>query len=451
MYTEEKNKAMQRKSVKKPRRKLVRKKRRKGRVNQVLLVLFALLYLPALWNWLFHGGIETEILDSGLLELSIPSEGVFIRQETVIKAPREGIIIPKVNSAERVPNQYEFAMLIDESSQVTLRSIEALEKDIIRQVAESFPTGLEDSPEFRDQVQKEVNKLSHMAIHKSPIDIKAVKTALERLLYQRNREVFDSRSDRIYLQNEKNELEQLRQNLSKNATMLLADFSALVVWDDRPYDERFHFENINSLTLDDLTVKGTDKQNKRNITQQQENNLGTVVAGDSFAVSKDQFFARLVNNEKSWYVCVVDSKKTDGLQVGNILTLKVENTDFLIPCTVESVQPMGDLSKVVLSFNRMIEKTIDLRYVHADLILESIKGLKVPIRSLTNRNTHDSTADIVLVRFNRAVTKRVTIIAQQDTFAVIDAVEGSSDTDPVSIFDIYVVNPQNIEEGQVID
>ena len=99
----------------------------------------------------------------------------------------------------------------------------------------------------------------------------------------------------------------------------------------------------------------------------------------------------------------------------------------------------------------MIEKTIDLRYVHADLILESIKGLKVPIRSLTNRNTHDSTADIVLVRFNRAVTKRVTIIAQQDTFAVIDAVEGSSDTDPVSIFDIYVVNPQNIEEGQVID
>ena len=178
MYTEEKNKAMQRKSVKKPRRKLVRKKRRKGRVNQVLLVLFALLYLPALWNWLFHGGIETEILDSGLLELSIPSEGVFIRQETVIKAPREGIIIPKVNSAERVPNQYEFAMLIDESSQVTLRSIEALEKDIIRQVAESFPTGLEDSPEFRDQVQKEFNKLSHKAIQKSPIDIKAVKTAL---------------------------------------------------------------------------------------------------------------------------------------------------------------------------------------------------------------------------------------------------------------------------------
>ncbi len=432
----------------KPQRKLVRKKRQKGGVARVLLVLFALLYLPALWNWMFHDSIETGVLDTGLLELKIPSNGVFIREETAIKAPRDGIIIPKVGSSERVPNQYEFAMLIDETSRLTLQKIEDLEEDIIRQVAESFPQSLDQHPEFREQVQNEASKLSTLAVDKTLPLVKGIKSSLERLLYQRNKEVFQGQEDRLYLQNEKEELEKLKQNLSNSATMILSDFSGLVVWDDQTADEKYKLENIGNLTPDDLAVKDTDKTKNG---EKNDGRLGLIREEEAFTVKKDQTFARLVNNEKSWYVCTADSKRAARIKAGDGLSLKIEGLEGLIPGTVESVQPMGDTSIIIVSFNRMVEKTIHLRHVQADLVIENVEGLKIPVRSLANRNTRDNTADVILVRLNRAVIKRIAVVAEQDTFAVIDTLEGSSETDPVSIFDIYVVNPQNIEEGQVIE
>lgn len=433
---------------KKPVRKLVRKKRQKGGVARVLFVLFILLYLPALWNWLFHDSIDTGILDNGLLEMKIPASGVFIREETVMKAPRDGIIIPKVGSSERIPNKYEFAMLIDETSRLTLQKIEDLEEDIIRQVAESYPNSLEQHPEFREQVQNEASRLSNLAVEKTLPTIKGIKSALERLLYQRNREVFQGQGDRLYLQNEKDELEKLKQTLNQNATMIKSDFSGLVVWDGQDVDEQYRLENIGLLTPDDLAPKDSDKQKNG------EKNEGSPVlirAEEAFPVKKDETFARLVSNEKSWFVCTADSKRAERIKAGDGLSLKIEGVEELIQGTVESVQPMGNVSIFVIAFNRMVEKTVHLRQAKADLIIESIAGLKIPVRSLANRNTRDNTADVILVRLNRAVIKRISVVAEQDTFAVIDTLEGSSETDPVSIFDIYVVNPKNIEEGQVIE
>lgn len=432
----------------KPQIKLVRKKRQKGGVARVLLVLFALLYLPALWNWLFHGSVETDILDTGLLEMKIPSVGVFIREEMIITAPKDGIIVPKVSSSERVPNKYDCAMLIDETSSLTLQKIENLEKDIIRQVAESYPQNLEQHPEFSEQVQNEASKLSILAAEKTLPGVKGIKSALERLLYQRNKEVFQGQDDRLYLQNEKEELEKLKKNLKQNALMIQSVFSGLVVWDDQCTDPKYMLENMGNLTAEDLALKTSD--NPKTV-EENGSSLGYIRAEEAFTVKKDQTFARLVNNEKSWYACAIQSKAAQRLKNGDVLSLKVDGLDELIPCMVESLQPMGDDTVVTVSFNRMVEKTVHLRHVSADLVVESIEGLKIPVRSLANRNMRDNTADVILVRLNRAVIKRVAVIAEQDTFAVIDTLDGSSETDPVSIFDIYVVNPKNIEEGQVID
>lgn len=440
MSTEVKRKTVKRKSS--PERKPVRKKHRKNRLPYILIVLFALVYLPALWNWVFHDGIETNVLYTGLLELSVPSEGVFMRQEVSIQSPKEGIVIPKVDSGERVPNKYEIAMLIDESSRQTLKKIGDLEESIIRLVAESNPEMLDENSGFRDKVQKEVNKLSSLAVNKKLDSLLGIKSALERLLHQRNKEVFKDNGDRLYLKNKKMELEQLRKNLNDMATFIHADYSGLLVWDDSPLDEKYDPSNMEQLSLDDLAFTADPGQ---------ENYLLPTGMDEAFSVTQDQPFARLVDNGKSWYACLVNSKDAKPINAGNSIMLKVKGLEGMIPCTVESVMPLGDKTKVVVTFNRMIEKTIHLRHVQADLVLKSIDGLKVPIRSLANRNINDNTADLVLVRFNRAVIKRVAVIAEQDTFAVIDTLTGSMETDPVSIFDIYVVNPQNIVEGQVIE
>jgi hypothetical protein len=420
-----------------------KKKGRKSRIPAVVLVLFSLLYLPALWNWIFHGNIETQVLYTGLLEMKVPTEGVFIRDQVSVASPGDGIIIPKVNSGDRVPNKYEFAVLIDESGRYSLEKIEELEKEIIRHIADNFPESLDEDIQFVEQVQSEVNKLSNIALNKSFLSLSRIKSVLDRMLYQRNREVLQKHEGRLYLQYEKDKLEQLRKNLKANAVSIQADFSGIVVWDRQNINEKHSPEFMEQLTIDELMFKD-------DMAKQQEEVL-PIGVDEAFPVSTGQAFARLINNSKSWYVCLADTGRAEEIMGGTKLSLRVDGLDETIPCIVETVQPIGDKTKIIVSFNRMIEKTVYLRNAKAELVVKSVQGLKVPVRSLINRNTVDNTADIMIVRFNRAVRKRVSVIAELDNFAIIEPVSGVNDTNPASIFDIYVVNPQNIEEGQVIE
>jgi hypothetical protein len=417
-------------------------RRNKNRSMHLILIIFAIIYLPALWKWIFHGNIETDIIHSGILEIKIPSEGVFIREETQVKSPYEGIVIPKVQHGERVPNNFDFAVVVDKDSKRILEEIESLEINILRQFAESNPDSLGRNSEFNTIIQQEVNKLTDIAMNSNFSALESVKATLERVINQRNREIFESSGDRLYLENEKNKLELLKRALSENAQTVQSDFSGIVVWDNSVINEKYNFNNMNELTIEDLTAE----ENKQNETR-------IVGYDEAFDVNKDQNFARLVNNQECWYVCAIDNKDSKKLKVGDSLSLKIEGINELIPCTVESIENFQDQDKcrVIVSFNRFIEKTVHLNNVEAQLIVESIEGLKIPQRSLTNINTFDGTADICLVRFNRVVIKRVKIVANQDNFVIVDKVPDNNETDPVRVFDIYVVNPQNIEEGQVID
>jgi len=418
----------------------VKRRRNKGKSIRFLVILFALIYLPALWKWVFHGKVETDILYTDALEIKIRSEGVFIRDETAVRSPKGGIVIPKVNQGERVPNDYGFVVIVDKDSQAILKEIENLEKNIIRQYAENNPDILSQDENFRNNVQNEVNKLTDVAVNKNFSAIEDIKATLETLLYQRNRQIFENSGDRLYLEDKKRELELLRDKLNESAVTIKAQFSGIVVWGTGSVEEKYSHDNINNLKIEDLQMFEKAQVKKTAVGYEQ-----------SFDVAKDQEFARLVSNETSWYVCVINKKDGNNLKAGDKISLKIDGIKELIPCTVESTEIFEDGCKVVVSFNRYIEKTVHLRHVKADLVIESVEGLKIPQRSLTNRNIFDNTADVYLVRFNRAVKKRVKIIAEQDSFAIIDKLPDSTDTSPVRIFDIYVVNPQNIEEGQVID
>jgi len=417
-------------------------RRKKGGIARLIGILLAVFYLFALWNWVFHDGIETSILHTGLLEIKVPSEGVLVRSETPIIAQSDGIVIPKADNGQRVPNKGTIAVLVDKGSSGIISSIESMEREIIRRIVEESTDNPYNDPVLREKVQKEVNRLTNAAVSGNLRYIGEIRAVLERLLYQRNKAVFEQQDSRLYLQKEKSELEQLKKTLDQNAVTIKADYSGLVLWSNEETHEKYTPENIASLTTGDLTYD-EKKHAKAGIK--------STAVNKSFPVEKDKVFAKLINNEKSWFVCVVDNKYAQRLTAGKKIDLRIDNIDIDIPCTIESIQPAGDKTKVVLAFDSMIEQTIHLRHVRADLIISSISGLKVPVRSLTNRNYVDNTADIIVVRFNRADIKRVKILEEQDSYAIIEAASGVNEVDPVRVFDIYVVNPRNIEQGQVIE
>jgi hypothetical protein len=77
--------------------------------------------------------------------------------------------------------------------------------------------------------------------------------------------------------------------------------------------------------------------------------------------------------------------------------------------------------------------------------------MKVPLRSLFNLNTVDDTADIAIVEMDKAKFVRVKIVARQDSNAIIENIDTTDTENCVNIFDVFLVNPKNIVEGQVIE
>jgi len=418
------------------------RRKKSGGLARFLGIILALFYLFALWNWIFHGGIETSILHTGLLEIKVPSEGVLVRTEMPITAQKDGIVIPKVDNGQRVPNKGTIAVLVDKGSSGILSSIESMEREIIRRVIEESDDNPYNDPVLREKVQKEVNRLTNVAVSKNLRFVSEIKIVIERLLYQRNKAVFEQQDNRLFLQKEKSDLEQLKKTLDEKAVTVKADYSGVVVWGSEESYEKYSPDNIPLLTTGDLAFD--EKKHT-------EASINPIAADESFPIEKDQVFAKLIDNEKSWYVCAVDNKYAQRLVAGKTISLRTDNIEIDIPCTIESVQPAGDKTKVVLSFNIMVEQTIHLRHIRADLIISSISGIKVPARSLTNRNSIDNTADIIVVRFNRADIKRVKVLEEQDAYVIIEAASDVNEIDPIRVFDVYVVNPRNIEQGQVIE
>ena len=93
---------------------------------------------------------------------------------------------------------------------------------------------------------------------------------------------------------------------------------------------------------------------------------------------------------------------------------------------------------------------MELRKVTGALVLQSLKGMKVPRKALLNINEVDGTADIMLARMNRASLRRVQVRGIQDSWAVIGNLEKGSATDRVSVYDLYLQNPDGIQDGQML-
>ena len=176
-----------------------------------------------------------------------------IRTEMPIIAQSDGIVIPKVDNGQRVPNKGTIAVLVDKGSSGIICSIESMEREIIRRIIEESADNPDNDPVLRERVQKEVNRLTNAAVSGNLRTVNEIRTVIERLLYQRNKAVFEQPDNRLYLQREKLELEQFKKTLDENAVTVRADYSGLVVWSSEEAHEKYSSENIASLTTGDLT------------------------------------------------------------------------------------------------------------------------------------------------------------------------------------------------------
>ncbi len=431
------------------KQKMRKARRNRRRFFSFLGFLLLLIYVPALWNWLFSSNHEIGVIKTATLEMKVPVKGLFIRKEQILTSPGKGIIIPNIQYGERVSKGKAVASYIRADMKDVNDNYKQMEIEILKRVVAKFDQAV--GPErdlWEDAVETQMDKLATLGNSGDLSDAEAIRAAIDHVLEAKARYMLDSGDE---FKNEKQELERLRSNIEKSVTNIYAPESAIVSYSVDGYEEKLLPEMRTQITHEKINeilekVKIPDK--------------GLTPA--EIAGQENQPFGKLVANDVGWIVLSVPEEQGKEIAVLKekaalqsqelILEMEIEGLSDYIPILVEAIgQTQDGFTIMTMRIDKYIEKTMDYRSAKGNLIIHSITGMKVPLRSLFNINSVDNTADIIIVQMNKAVFKRVKIAGRQDSYAIIENIDPTQASENVNVFDVFLVNPNNIVEGQVIE
>jgi len=429
-----------------------KKKRRRRRLLSLLGFVLMLIYIPAIWKWIFSVNHELGVIRTATLELKTPIEGLLFRKEMLLKPPGTGVLFPVVQNGERVGKGNEIASYIQSSMRDVVESYKQSEIDILKRVvAEYDASSGADRQMWESAIESQIARLTEISNSGNLSNAEEIRSSIDRVLEARARAMLESSMSINSFKNEKAELERLQSNVKKSVTSVYSPESGIVLYKCDGLEEAYPYDKRHNITAEEISklLAGNNTQEK-------------IFTPSEINVKEDEAFGKLIFNDEAWITFSISEKQAKEITVlfekakmnNKELTLEIEieGIQERIPVTIENIGEEKDgLRLITAKLSKMIEKTMEYRAVTGNLVIRSVTGMKVPQRSLFNINTVDDTADIAIVEMDKAKFVRVKIVAKQDSNAIIENIDTTDTENCVNIFDVFLVNPKNVVEGQVIE
>ncbi len=427
-------------------------KRRRRRLLSLLGFVLLLIYIPAIWKWIFSVNHEISVIRTATLEMKTPIEGILIRKELLLKSPGTGVLFPSIQNGERVGKGNEIASYIQSSMREVVESYRQSEIDILKRVVAEYDNSSgADREIWESAIETQIARLSEISNANNLSDAEDVRLSIDRVLEARARSMLESNSTQDSLKSEKKELERLRSNVKKSVVNVYSPESGVVLYKCDGFEETYSYENIYNITTEDISK-----------TLLENSSLEKTLTPAEINVIENEAFGKLIANDEAWITFSVPEKQAKEITVlfekakmnnkEMSLEIEIEGIQERIPVILEKIGEENEgLQLLTAKMTKMIEKTMDYRGIKGNLVISSVTGMKVPLRSLFNLNTVDDTADIAIVEMDKAKFVRVRIIARQDSNAIIENIDTTDTENSINIFDVFLVNPKNVVEGQVIE
>ncbi|HOL92229.1 MAG TPA: HlyD family efflux transporter periplasmic adaptor subunit, partial [Clostridiales bacterium] len=146
----------------------------------------------------------------------------------------------------------------------------------------------------------------------------------------------------------------------------------------------------------------------------------------------------------------IPAGKAKKLEEGDSVRVRISSMGFETSATIMSIgNADNDKVVVIVRMNRGLDVLSSKRVVDVDFITKTEEGLKVPLKCLRDITADGSRGRIMLVKSNIAVSRIVDIVCSDDEYAIIKTPEGEYER-TVDLYNIYLINPDNIEEGEII-
>jgi len=412
-------------------------KKQSVKIGTLILVVFLLIYLPSLLFLMYSNGVETDILKIGKIEEIQNIDAVFVRNEEIISSPDTGNCVMDAVEGEKVPAFYKIASVVKNVPVSTYEELKMKELEISRaQNAQKVNSGVfsNDIRKLDTEIIEKVKDLAEQSIRGSLVESHDTITNIDSIVYRKSDIFGDSSKTAAYIKKLKSEKATIESKLNNNIKEIRTSSSGLISFAIDGYETILTPEFIRNAIPKDLEKINTKETNRDfNVIDAQ----------------KGKPIAKLVKDLENHLVTAVDEKVSKALALDRHVTIRINDTGFSIDAEIVYSSNIIDGKRIIaFKFDSGLNETVGLRRINADLILSSASGLKVPHSCLQNIDKKTKTASIVLVKGSNATIKKVSIVGMNDDAVIIDNLEGE---DSVALYNTYVLNPKNIQEGQIIN
>lgn len=421
---------------------------RRLRIGSLLAFLFLLLYIPSLLNWLKGDNIRKDILRIGTIEESVNADGVLVRDEILLEAAAfEGRYIPEVSEGERIAVASKVATILNKTSDSLLKELDEVNLKIMEARKNSAGKSdffSEDMARLDTQIGQKVKDVIALSNNSSIAELGGIRAELDKLI-EKKAEIAGSIGNDSVITPLLQQKADIQKRINSNTEQIKSDYSGIISYTIDGYEQLLSPKSLTKITpkqLEDIKPAA-----------------GPVPNGENTAHANKPL-AKVIRGSDMYIAAVIDPSEAEEFKPDGQVSVRINDTGTVIKGVVSNISGAVDGKCVmIVRVNRELDVMSSARRINVDFISNSDEGLKVPLKVLRNIS-QDGSARIMLVKANVAAWAKVIVESSDKEYAIIrtpskeDAIVKTPDEDvkvTVNLYDTYVINPDNIKEGDIID
>lgn len=419
-------------------RRLKRRRKLKIRIATIILGVFLLIYIPSLFVCFFGSSVGTAMIKIGDIEDLVSVNGIIIRDEEVFKSPFRGKYVADKIEGEKVSANSRIATVSKESADSLIKELDSTDLSIIRaqkekQENKEFFSG--DIAKLDEEIENKLKLVVNESNNNNIGRINKLRKEIDVLVQKKALVIEGLSTSDVYLNSLLREKDKIRGKLSESTVEIISSISGVVSYVIDGYEGVLSVANIKTLVprdMEKLSIKPYI------------NEVNTTIA------DPQKPFVKVIKGIDSYILCLMSSKDVAGINVDTSINIRINDINKIINGRVyHKSEEQSGKHLVVIEMDKAMEETSSMRLLDIDLIKSSSSGLKVSLKSLKDINLEKNEAKLVLLINNRAKIVDVKIIGKNNEYAIIDNKEVAF-ANGVSLYDTYLTNPKNVQEGQII-
>ena len=412
---------------------------KRATIGGLLFFLFVLLYIPSLMNWLSGRHVASDVIRNGIIEEYIQSSAVIVRDEKLLPPSAiEGRYIAEIGEGERTSAFSNIALVMNETSDKLLKDIEDINSKIVKaklEKAEKSDFFSNDLAKLDDDIGLEVRELIIACNSRNFQDIGKYRNEIGRIV-DKKAEIVGGNSADSYIDSLQKQKDDIQKKINRNTVEIKSDTSGVVSYAIDGFEKKLTPAVLKKLTPEELD---SISQQYSGLTAED----GTVKAGVPAA--------KIIKGPELYLASAIPADQATAFKAGGSINLRIKGENIETTGVVNNINDTGDGRKViVVKLSRGVDTLSSQRIVSVDFISKIEEGLKVPLKCLRDISSDGRKARIMLVKYNIAANRTVDILCRDNEYAIISTPDGELKK-TVNLYDTYILNPDNITEGDIIE